>query len=46
MQRVKRRRAPRRSLLVTYVPVCDRPTWDQTRALRNVRMPTDEVFGA
>ena len=38
--------ARRRSLLVTYVPVCDRQTWDQTRALRNVRMPTDEVFGA
>jgi hypothetical protein len=36
--------ARRRSLLITYVLVSERPAWDETRAIRNVRMPTDEVF--
>ncbi|HEX3408539.1 MAG TPA: phytanoyl-CoA dioxygenase family protein [Caulobacteraceae bacterium] len=36
----------RRSLLVTYTLVSEREGWDQTRAIRNVRMPTDEVFEA
>jgi hypothetical protein len=35
----------RRSLLVTYVLLGERETWDRTRAIRNVRMPTDQVFG-
>ena len=37
--------ARRRSLLVTYALVSERETWNQTRPIRNVRMPTDEVFG-
>ena len=36
----------RRSLLVTYALASQRETWDQTRDMRNVRMPTGEVFGA
>jgi hypothetical protein len=36
----------RRSLLITYTLVTERPAWDATRALRNVRMVTDEVFNA
>ena len=38
--------ARRRSLLVTYTIVSQRAAWEQTRAMRNVRMSTDEVFGA
>jgi len=38
--------ARRRSLLVTYALLGLREDWEQTRAIRNVRMPTDEVFGA
>lgn len=38
--------ARRRSLLVTYAILALREAWEQTRAIRNVRMPTDEVFGA
>jgi hypothetical protein len=38
--------ARRRSLLVTYTLLSLREDWEQTRAIRNVRMPTDEVFGA
>ena len=36
----------RRSLLVTYVILPLRDDWEQTRSFRNVRMATDEVFGA
>jgi hypothetical protein len=38
--------ARRRSLLVSYVVLPLKADWDATRALRNVRMPADEVFGA
>jgi hypothetical protein len=38
--------ARRRSLLVTYAVLGLRDDWEQTRALRSVRMSTDEVFGA
>jgi hypothetical protein len=37
--------ARRRSLLVSYVIAALRPDWEATRAIRNVRMSTDEVFG-
>jgi Phytanoyl-CoA dioxygenase (PhyH) len=37
--------ARRRSLLVTCALLSLRANWEQTRAIRNVRMPTDEVFG-
>ena len=38
--------ARRRSLLVTYALLGLRQDWEQTRAIRSVRMPTDEVFCA
>ena len=38
--------ARRRSLLVSYVIAALRADWDATRQVRNVRMSTDEVFGA
>jgi ectoine hydroxylase-related dioxygenase (phytanoyl-CoA dioxygenase family) len=37
--------ARRRSLLVSYVIAPLRTDWEATRAIRNVRMSTDEVFG-
>ncbi|WP_202804592.1 phytanoyl-CoA dioxygenase family protein [Sphingomonas sp. PR090111-T3T-6A] len=36
--------ARRRSLLLSFVPECDRSINDACRALRNVRMDTSEVF--
>ena len=36
----------RRSLLATYAVLGLREDWERTRAIRSVRMPTDEVFGA
>jgi hypothetical protein len=38
--------ARRRSLLVSYAVLSLRPGRDASRAVRNVRMSTDEVFGA
>lgn len=37
--------APRRSLLITYVPVSLRDDYGATRTMRAVRMAVDEVFG-
>lgn len=37
--------ARRRSLLVTYALLGLREDWEQTRDIRSVRIPTDEVFG-
>lgn len=37
--------ARRRSLLVTYAAIEQRQAWEATRAIRSVRMSTEEVFG-
>ncbi|WP_018644770.1 phytanoyl-CoA dioxygenase family protein [Bradyrhizobium huanghuaihaiense] len=36
--------ARRRSLLLSFMPMCNRATMDASRAIRNVRMDTGEVF--
>ena len=44
MQRVKRHRAPRRSLLVAYVNALRQEDWRRVRTVLGVRMERDEVF--